>query len=80
MNEIKSVAVMWMDLESITQSETSQEEINKYCILMHVCMECAKMVLMNLFAGQEYFGHLMRRASSLEKTLMLGKIEHRRRE
>ena len=28
----------------------------------------------------QYFGHLMRRASSLEKTLMLGKIEHRRRE
>ena len=27
----------------------------------------------------QYFGHLMRRASSLEKTLMLGKIEHRRR-
>ena len=25
------------------------------------------------------FGHLMRRASSLEKTLMLGKIEGRRR-
>ena len=27
----------------------------------------------------QYFGHLMRRASSLEKTLMLGKIEGRRR-
>ena len=27
----------------------------------------------------EYFGHLMRRADSLEKTLMLGKIEGRRR-
>ena len=26
-----------------------------------------------------YFGHLMRRADSLEKTLMLGKIEGRRR-
>ena len=26
-----------------------------------------------------YFGHLMRRANSLEKTLMLGKIEGRRR-
>ena len=25
-----------------------------------------------------YFGHLMRRADSLEKTLMLGKIEERR--
>ena len=27
----------------------------------------------------QYFGHLMRRASSLEKTLMLGKIEGRRK-
>ena len=27
----------------------------------------------------QYFGHLMRRADSLEKTLMLGKVEGRRR-
>ena len=27
----------------------------------------------------EYFGHLMQRADSFEKTLMLGKIEGRRR-
>ena len=28
---------------------------------------------------RQYFGHLMRRANSFEKTLMLGKIEGRRR-
>ena len=28
----------------------------------------------------QYFGHLMRRADSSEKTLMLGKIEGRRKE
>ena len=28
----------------------------------------------------QYFGHLMQRVDSLEKTLMLGKIEDRRRE
>ena len=28
---------------------------------------------------QQYFGHLMRRANSLEKTLMLGKTEGERR-
>ena len=28
----------------------------------------------------QYFGHLMQTASSLEKTLMLGKIESRKRE
>ena len=27
----------------------------------------------------QYFGHLMRRTESLEKTLMLGKMEDRRR-
>ena len=27
----------------------------------------------------QYFGHLMRRTDSLEKTLMLGKIESKRR-
>ena len=27
----------------------------------------------------QYFGHLMRRTDSLEKTLMLGKMEDRRR-
>ena len=30
-------------------------------------------------AELQYFGHLMRRADSLEKTLMLGKIEGRRK-
>ena len=27
----------------------------------------------------QYFGHLMRRTDSFEETVMLGKIEHRRR-
>ena len=27
----------------------------------------------------QYFGHLLQKANSLEKTLMLGKIEDRRR-
>ena len=30
-------------------------------------------------AEAQYFGHLMQRADSLEKTLMLGKIEGKRR-
>ena len=32
-----------------------------------------------LWLKLQYFGHLMRRADSLEKTLMLGKTEVRRR-
>ena len=35
-NEIRLSAVMWMDLESVIQSEVSQKEKNKYRILMHV--------------------------------------------
>ena len=35
-NEIESFVVMWMDLESVIQSEVSQKEKNKYHILMHI--------------------------------------------
>ena len=35
--------------------------------------------LEGLMLKLQYFGHLMRRTDSLEKTLMLGKIEDRRR-
>ena len=35
--------------------------------------------LQGLMLKLQYFGHLMQRANSLEKTLMLGKIERRRR-
>ena len=35
--------------------------------------------LEGLMLKLQYFGHLMRRANSLEKTLMLGKIEGRRK-
>ena len=35
--------------------------------------------LEGLMLKLQYFGHLMRRAASLEKTVMLGKIEGRRR-
>ena len=36
-NEIVSFAEMWMDLETLIQSEVSQKEKNKHCILMHIC-------------------------------------------
>ena len=36
-NEIGSFVVTWMDLETIIQSEVSQKEKNKYCILTHIC-------------------------------------------
>ena len=36
MNKFESVVVSWMRLEPITQSEISQKEKNKDCILMHI--------------------------------------------
>ena len=47
-------------------------------ILKEISPECSLEGLM-LKLKLQYFGHLMRRAVSLEKTLMLGKIEGRRR-
>ena len=36
-NETGSSVEMWMDLETVIQSEVSQKEKNKYCILMYIC-------------------------------------------
>ena len=47
-------------------------------ILKEISPGCLLVGLM-LKLKLQYFGHLMRRADSLEKTLMLGKIEVRRR-
>ena len=47
-------------------------------ILKEISPRCSLEGLM-LKLTLQYFGHLMRRADSLEKTLMLGKIEGRRR-
>ena len=45
-------------------------------ILKEISPGCS---LEGLMLKLQYFGHLMQRANSLEKTLMLGKIEGRRR-
>ena len=47
-------------------------------ILKEISPECSLVGLM-LKLKLQYFGHLMRRADSFEKTLMLGKTEGRRR-
>ena len=36
-NDFGSFVEMWMDLESVIQSEVSQKEKNKYRILTHIC-------------------------------------------
>ena len=51
-------------------------KISNYSILKEINPEYS---LEGLMLKLQYFGHLMQRADSLEKTLMLGKIEGRRR-
>ena len=36
-SESESFVETWMDLEFVIQSEVSQKEKNKYCILTHIC-------------------------------------------
>ena len=50
----------------------------KQSILKEISPECSLEELM-LKLKLQYFGHLVRRVDSFEKTLMLGKIEDRRR-
>ena len=51
---IELVLMRRMNLEAIIQSEVSQKEKDKYYILIHIYMESRKMVLKNLFTGQQW--------------------------
>ena len=53
---------------------------NDYCVYVYLFYSTVHYrFLQELKLKLQYFGHLMRRADSFEKTLMLGKIEGRRR-
>ena len=64
-------------LEKSLESPLDSKEIHQ-SILKEISPECSFEGLM-LKLKLQYFGHLMQRANSLKKTLMLGKIEGRRR-
>ena len=66
-----------MVLEKTLESPLDCKEIQPVHILKEISPEYSLEGLM-LKLKLQYFGHLMRRADSLEKTLMLGKIEGRR--
>ena len=66
-----------MVLEKTLESPLDCKEIHQ-SILREISPGCSlegPMLKLKL----QYFGHLMRRVDSFEKTLMLGKIEGRRR-
>ena len=66
-----------MVLEKTLESPLDCKEVNQ-SILKEISPECSLEGLL-LKLKLQYFGHLMRRADSFEKTLMLGKIGGRRR-
>ena len=53
-NTFESVIMRCMKLEPIIQSEISQKEKDKYCILMHIYMKYRNIVLMKFSAGQQW--------------------------
>ena len=66
-----------MALEKTLESPLDCRRSNQF-ILKEISPGCSLEGLM-LKQKLQYFGHLIRRADSFEKTLMLGKIEGRRR-
>ena len=52
-NDIELFVVRWMDIESVIQSEVSQKEKNKYCLLTYIWNLKKKMVMKNLGARWE---------------------------
>ena len=67
-----------MVLEKTLESPLDCKDIKNQCILKEIGPEYSLEELM-LELKLQYFGHLMQRTDSLEKTLMLGKIESGRR-
>ena len=67
---------LWCRRRLLTEPWTARG--SNQSILKEISPGCSLEGLM-LKLKLQYFGHLMRRADSFEKTLMLGKIEGRRR-
>ena len=66
------------ECESWTTKKSERQRIDAFELWCWRRLWCSLEGLM-LRLKLQYFGHLLRRAESLEKTLMLGKIEGRRR-
>ena len=74
---LKNWCLWTVVLEKTLESPLDCKEINQ-SILKEISPGCCLEGLM-LRLKRQYFGHLMRRVDSLEKTLMLGRIGGRRR-
>ena len=58
-NIFESVLMRWMNLEPIIQSEVSQKEKDKYCIVTHIFSPEYSLEGLILKLQLQYFGHLM---------------------
>ena len=67
-----------MVLEKTLESPLDCKDISNQSILKEISPGCSLEGLM-LKLKPQYFGHLMQRTDSFEKTLMLGRIRGRRR-
>ena len=68
-----------MDVRVGPQRKPSAEEFMFFCLLNNSLSIFPCLYGLMLKLKLQYFGHLMQRSDSFEKTLMLGKIEGRRR-
>ena len=75
--ECQAATERWWSLKSVSWKRLTPERSNR-SVLKEINPEYSLEGLMPKLKLQ-YFGHLMQRANSLEKTLMLGKTEGRRR-
>ena len=66
-----------MGLEKTLESPLESKEVRPVNLRGNHPAYCLEGLMLKL--KLQYFGHLIGRADSLEKTLMLGKIEGRRR-
>ena len=51
-NEVELFVVRWMDLETVTQSEVTQKEKNKYRMIIYI-WNVKKKIVKNLGEGQD---------------------------
>ena len=70
--------VVFDNIAQVLSSDFNGLKTRQLSILKEISPGCSLEALM-LKLKLQYFGHLMRRADSFEKTLILGKIEGRRR-
>ena len=68
-----------MVLEKTLESPLDSKEMNQSVLKENKSEYSLEGLMLMLKLKLQYFGYLMQRADSLEKTLMLGKIEGRRR-